>query len=44
MKVDIGSEAPRFELPSHNSGIVSLDDYRGKNILLAFFPLAWTPV
>jgi len=44
MLLEIGSEAPRFTLPSHNSGEVSLDDYRGSNVMLAFFPLAWTPV
>lgn len=44
MLLEIGSEAPRFTLHSHNSGEVSLDDYRGKNVMLAFFPLAWTPV
>ena len=44
MSLDVGSETPRFALPSHNSGEVSLDDYRGKNVMLAFFPLAWTPV
>lgn len=40
----IGQPAPDFTLPSHLDKDVRLSDYRGKNIVLAFFPLAWTPV
>ena len=44
MAINIGSETVPVTLPSHNSGEVSLVDYKGKNVMLAFFPLAWTPV
>lgn len=40
-----GDEAPDFELPSHRGGTVRLSDYRGKkSVVLAFHPLAFTPV
>jgi len=44
MKLKIGQQAPDFKLPSHLGRPISLSDYRGKNVVLAFFPLAWTPV
>lgn len=40
----VGQTAPDFTLPSHLEKNVRLSDYRGKNVVLAFFPLAWTPV
>jgi peroxiredoxin len=40
-----GQPAPDFELKSHDGRVVRLSDYRGKkNVVIAFFPLAWTPV
>lgn len=40
-----GQEAPDFELRSHNGGTVKLSDFRGKkSVVLAFHPLAFTPV
>ncbi len=45
MTVAVGQLAPDFTLKSHDSRSVRLSDYRGKkNVVLAFFPLAWTPV
>jgi len=44
MKLSIGMEAPDFTLPSHLGKPVTLSDLRGKNVVLAFFPLAWTPI
>jgi peroxiredoxin len=45
MALEIGQPAPDFELPSHLGQKTRLSDYRGKqNVVLAFFPLAWTPV
>ena len=44
MKLEIGMEAPDFELPSHLDKTVRLSDLRGKNVVLAFFPEAWTPI
>ncbi|MBN1310478.1 MAG: redoxin domain-containing protein [Anaerolineae bacterium] len=40
----VGQPAPDFTLPSHLDKDIRLSDYRGKNVVLAFFPLAWTPV
>lgn len=41
--VRIGQPAPTFTLPSTSGGDVSLADFRGRsNVLLAFFPLAFT--
>jgi peroxiredoxin len=44
MALAIGQLAPDFSLKSHTDTPVKLSDYRGKNVVLAFFPLAWTPV
>lgn len=44
MKLEVGSIAPGFTLYSSEKQKVSLEDYRGKNILLLFFPLAFTSV
>jgi peroxiredoxin len=44
MKLQIGKLAPDFTLPSHLDKTVSLSDYRGKNVVIAFFPLAWTRI
>jgi hypothetical protein len=44
MKLQVGQKAPDFKLPSHLDQDIRLSDYRGKNVVLAFFPLAWTPI
>ena len=44
MKIKVGQKAPDFTLPSHLGKPITLSEFRGKNIVLAFFPLAWTPV
>ena len=38
----VGSVAPDFRLPSTSGSEVTLSGLRGKNVLLAFFPLAFT--
>lgn len=44
MTLKIGMPAPDFELPDHLGNRVRLSSYRGKNVVLAFFPLAFTPI
>jgi peroxiredoxin len=44
MGLKVGQQAPDFTLPSHLGKDVTLSDLRGKNVIIAFFPLAWTPV
>jgi peroxiredoxin len=39
-----GAAAPDFTLPSTSGSDVTLSKLRGKNVLLAFFPLAFTRV
>jgi len=45
MTIEIGREAPDFELPNADGGKTKLSDYRGKkNVLLVFYPLAFSPI
>jgi len=44
MKLYVGQAAPDFTLPSHLDKDVKLSDYLGKNVVLVFFPKAWTPI
>ena len=41
---NIGNNAPDFELPDINMKKQKLSDYTGKDIVLAFFPAAESPV
>lgn len=51
-KLAVGDEAPEFELQATGDTAgqgspkkkVRLSDYRGKNVVLAFFPATFTPV
>lgn len=40
----VGDKAPDFTLPATGDRTVKLADFRGKNVFIAFYPLAWTPV
>jgi glutaredoxin-dependent peroxiredoxin len=42
--IEIGQEAPDFELPDTDMNTHKLSDYRGKRLILAFFPAAESPV
>ena len=45
MSVEVGKEAPDFELADSEDGKTKLSDYRGKkNVLLVFYPLAFSPI
>ncbi len=44
MAISIGSKAPDFSLVADNKETVNLSDYRGKNVVVLFFPLAFTGV
>ena len=39
-----GSAAPEFSLPSTPDQRVSLADFRGQRVVLAFYPADWSPV
>ena len=41
--VGVGDPAPDFTLKSIGLKEISLHDYRGKNVVLLFYPLDWTP-
>jgi glutaredoxin-dependent peroxiredoxin len=44
MKIEIGQTAPGFTLYDTDKNKVSLSDFKGKNILLLFYPQAFTGV
>ena len=45
MVVEVGEEAPDFEIPDQHGTPVKLSSFRGaKNVVLVFYPLAFSPV
>jgi peroxiredoxin len=44
MALQIGDKAPNFKLYNSDKQEVSLSDYQGKNVVVLFFPLAFTGV
>ncbi|MBL0047231.1 MAG: redoxin domain-containing protein [Bacteroidetes bacterium] len=42
MSLKVGDKAPSFSLFSSEKKVVKLEDFEGKNIVLLFFPLAFT--
>ena len=44
MQLKIGDKAPEFNLRNTDKAEVSLGDFKGKNVVVLFFPLAFTGV
>ncbi len=42
MKIEIGQKAPAFTLNDTEKKATSVEEYKGKNVVLLFFPLAFT--
>jgi peroxiredoxin len=42
MSIRIGDKAPEFALYSSEKQLIRLSDFKGKNVVLLFFPLAFT--
>ncbi|MDX5474270.1 MAG: thioredoxin-dependent thiol peroxidase [Bacillaceae bacterium] len=43
MTLKVGNKAPDFELQTENGETVKLSDYKGKNVVLYFYPKDMTP-
>ncbi len=43
MSVDVGSRAPAFDLPCDDGSTLSLNDFKGKTLVLYFYPKDSTP-
>ena len=41
--LSVGDQAPGFTLKTIGLKEVNLADYKGKNVVLLFYPLDWTP-
>ena len=44
MSIEVGQAAPEFTLKDQNQKDVRLSDFRGKNVVIVFYPLDWSPV
>jgi glutaredoxin-dependent peroxiredoxin len=42
MSLTIGQKAPDFKLPDIDKNFRTLSEFKGKNVVLFFFPAAWT--
>lgn len=42
--IEPGAKAPEFTLPDHSGQEVSLSDFAGRRVLIAFYPLDFSPV
>jgi glutaredoxin-dependent peroxiredoxin len=42
--IEVGQKAPDFKLPDTDKNEVTLDSFKGKNLVVFFFPMAWTGV
>jgi peroxiredoxin len=41
--IEVGTKAPDFSLPDHTGQLVSLSDFAGRRLLIAFYPLDFSP-
>jgi peroxiredoxin len=44
MAIAVGQSAPEFTLKDQSQKEVKLSDYRGKNVVLIFYPRDWSPI
>ena len=44
MAIAVGQSAPEFTLRDQDQNDVKLSDFRGKNVVILFYPLDWSPV
>ncbi|MEL6123777.1 MAG: peroxiredoxin [Bacteroidota bacterium] len=44
MTINVGDKAPSFTLRASDTQPITLEDHQGKNVVLLFFPLAFTSV
>jgi peroxiredoxin len=44
MSLPVGQPAPDFTLKNQDQKDVRLSDFRGKNVVIVFYPLDWSPV
>ena len=42
--IKVGEKAPDFSLPNHKGEQISLSDFRGRKVMLAFYPSDFSPV
>lgn len=42
--LEVGTKAPDFELHSTPDQTIQLQDFKGKRVVLAFYPADWSPV
>jgi peroxiredoxin len=42
--IEAGTKAPDFSLPDQDENQVSLGDFAGRKLVIAFYPLDWSPV
>ena len=42
MKLKVGDQAPEFSMPGSDGKVHKLADYKGKTVVLAWFPAAFT--
>ena len=43
MNLSVGEKAPDFDLPTYSKARLSLEDLKGKNVVLYFYPKDMTP-